>query len=75
MRPIGFFHSSTNLYFNGAHLFFAHLTRIGSPQLGEAITGIEQVTVPELERLIRESEITDAVTIAAFCHARLRGLI
>lgn len=72
--PLGFLHGSTNLYFNGAHLYFARLRRIGAPQLSEAIVGIEQPTVAEFERMIRDGEITDSFTVAAFCHARLRGL-
>lgn len=73
--PIGFSHGSTHLHGNGAYLFFARLRGVGAPQLGEAITGIEQVTVAEFERLLRDGEIVDSVTLAAFAHARLRGLI
>jgi ADP-ribose diphosphatase len=72
---LGFHNGSTNLHANGAHLFFARLARVGAPQLGEAITSIEHVTVAEFERMILASEITDAVTVGAFLHARLRGLI
>lgn len=73
--PLGFINGSTNLYANGAHVFFARLSRVGAPQIEEAIASVEQVTVAELERMICASEITDAMTICTFTHARLRGLI
>jgi ADP-ribose pyrophosphatase len=72
---LGFLNGSTNLYANGAHLFFARLDKVGAPQLGEGITSVEQVTVPEFERMVLASEITDSFTVGAFMHARLRGLI
>lgn len=72
---LGFIHGSTNLYANGAHTFFARLNRVGAPQISEAITSVEQVTVAEFERLVMASEITDSFTVATFGHARLRGLI
>lgn len=75
MIELGFIHGSTNLYANGAHTFFAHLDGVGAPQISEAITSVEQVTIVEFERLVMASEITDSFTIAAFGHARLRGLI
>lgn len=73
--PLGLIHGSTNLYFNGAHAFFARLSRVGAPQIEEAIASVEQVAIPEFEQMILSGEITDAMTIAAFLHARLRGLI
>jgi ADP-ribose pyrophosphatase len=73
--PLGFMHGSTNLYANGAHTFFARLSKVGAPQLSEAITSVEQVSVPEFERMLRASEITDAFTVGTFTQARLHGLI
>ena len=75
LLPLGFVHGATNLYNGGAHLFCARLSAIGSPQLGEGITAIEQLTAQEFENLIRNGEVLDAVTVAVFTHARLRGLI
>jgi ADP-ribose pyrophosphatase len=72
---LGFLNGSTNLHANGAHLFLAQLNRVGAPQIGEAIVSVEQVTVAEFERLLLASEITDSITVGAFMHARLRGLI
>lgn len=73
--PLGFVYGSTNLYRAGAHLFLAHVGSIGSPQLAEGITAIEQLTTQEFENLIRKGAVLDAITVAAFTHARLRGLI
>ena len=75
MVPMGFVHGSTNLYYNGAHLYFAKLKSVGAPQLSEAIVAIERPTVAEFERMLTVGEITDSFTVSAFCHARLRGLI
>ena len=72
---LGFLNGSTNLYANGAHMFFARLAKVGEPQLGEAITSVEQLTVAEFERMVLASEITDSFTVGTFAHARLRGLI
>lgn len=72
---LGFMNGSTNLYANGAHLFFARLSRVGAPQISEAITSVEQATVAEFERMVMASEITDSFTVGTFTHARLRGLI
>ena len=72
---LGFMHGSTNLYANGVHMFFARLTCIGAPQIAEAISSIEQIAISDFERMIVDSVITDGVTVAAFAHARLRGLI
>lgn len=72
---LAFIHGSTNLYANGAHTFFARLTRVGEPQISEAITSVEQVAIKDFERMIVAGDITDSFTVAAFAHARLRGLV
>lgn len=72
---LAFVHGSSNLYANGVYTFFARLSRVGAPQISEAIASVEQVAVSELERMISSGEITDAPTMAAFLHARLRRLI
>ncbi len=75
VEKLGYLLGSSNLYFNGAHLYFAELDTIGEPQLEEGITAIERVDVTEFERLVVEGEIVDSFTVAAFLHARLRGLV
>ncbi|HEX9466189.1 MAG TPA: NUDIX hydrolase [Alphaproteobacteria bacterium] len=73
--PLGFVHGSTNIYYNGVYLYFARLSRIGAPQLSEGIISIEQPTVAEFERMLRDNEVTDSFTISAYFQAKLRGLV
>ena len=73
--PLGFVYGSTHLYHNGAHLFYAELESVGAPQLSEGITAVEQVSVVRFEELLRGGELLDAITLAAFAHARVRGLV
>jgi hypothetical protein len=68
-------HGTTNLYSSGAHLYFAELDAIGEPQIGEGIAAIEQFTVREFEERLLSGEIVDSFTVAAYTHARLRGLV
>jgi len=75
LTPLSFIHGTTNLYSSGAHLFIAELDEIGEPQLGEGIAAIEQFTVREFEQLLLGGEILDSFTVAAYTHARLRGLV
>ena len=75
IERLGFLLGSANLYSNGAHLFFAELDAIGEPQLGEGIAAIEQFTVREFEERLLGGEILDSFTVAAYTHARLRGLL
>jgi ADP-ribose pyrophosphatase len=72
---LGFLHGSTNLYGSGAHLFFAEIESVGSPQIEEGITAIEQLTPKEFEARLLAGEIRDSFTVAAYTHAKLRGLI
>ncbi len=75
IERLGFLYGSANLYASGAHLFFAEIASVGEPQLGEGISAIDLVTPAEFERLLLDGEIVDSFTVAAFTHARLRGLV
>ena len=59
---------------NRAELFLAHIEAYGDGNKHEGITEVLPVTVPEFERMIRESEITDLFTIITFLYAKLHGL-
>lgn len=72
---LGPFLALSNLQSNHAHLFWARLSRIGRPQQEEAIASIDLLTAPEFEARLLGGEILDSFTIAAFTHARLRGLV
>lgn len=73
--PLGFLYGSGNLYANGAHLYLGRIDRIGAPQLGEGIVAVECIDVEAFERYLAAGEILDSFTVAAFCHARARGLV
>lgn len=75
IEGLGFVYGNTNLYGNGAHLFFAELESVGAPQVGEGVTSIEKFTVAEFEDLLGRGDIVDAFTVAAYTHAKLRRLI
>jgi ADP-ribose pyrophosphatase len=75
IQQLGFLLGSGNLYYNGAYLFYAELDGIGEPQLGEAIAAIELFTPAEFEQRLLAGEILDSFTVAAYTHAKLRGLL
>jgi ADP-ribose pyrophosphatase len=75
IEPLGFAFGTTNQQANGARLFYAELEEIGAPQIGEGIGAVETFTVAEFEALLLGGEILDAFTVAAYTHARLRGLL
>jgi len=72
---MGFLYGTTNIVGNGAHLFFAELASVGTPQIGEGIESIERYSVAEFEELLRLGDIVEAFTVAAYAHAKLLGLI
>ncbi len=72
---LGLLHGASALMRHSVVLVLAELEAIGTPALGEGIAEIVLVRPAELERMIRDGEVTDAFTIAAMYHARLRGLI
>lgn len=75
LRPLGLVHPQNNLMATYLRLFFAELDRVGMPNLAEGIAELRLVTVAELERLIDEDVLTDAISLALFTRARLRGLL
>lgn len=72
---LGRFYALSNLQYNYAYLFWAKLTRIGQPQRSDGIAAIEHFSIEEFEARILNGEIRDSFTLAAFTHARLRGLL
>jgi len=63
------------LKFHCDDLFFAEVETYGSAEAQEAIAEIIATTVPEFERMIRDDEITDGFTLAAYTRAKLKGLL
>lgn len=72
---LGHLLGSANLYANGAGLYLAQVSSIGEPQLHEAIMEVVVLTVAEFEQKLLAGDIQDSFTVAAFTHARLRGLL
>lgn len=55
-------------------LFYAEIELYSQPETGEAITNILPTSISEFERMIRENEITDGFTLAAYARAKAVGL-
>ncbi len=75
LQRLGLLHGASALMRHSVVLVHAELDGIGTPAIGEGIADIVLVAPAELERLIGAGEVTDAFTVAAVYHARLRGLI
>ena len=73
--PLGSVHVDTGLEARVVELFCAAIDALRVPEAHEAIEAFAPVSVVELERMIRDAEITDSFTIMAFARARLRGLL
>jgi ADP-ribose pyrophosphatase len=72
---LGLLHGASALMRHSVVLVYAELEAIGTPALGEGIAEILLVTPSELEKMIAAGAITDAFTVAATYHARLRCLL
>lgn len=56
-------------------LFYAEVESYGKVETEEAITELLPTSVSEFERMIRENEITDGFTLAAYARAKAQGLL
>lgn len=72
---LGTFYNNTGLEGHPVNLFLARMESVGEPEKAEGIEKLRWVSVPELERMIADGEITDGFTIAAYTKAKLKGLI
>jgi ADP-ribose pyrophosphatase len=72
---LGVIHSNTGLEGNTVNLYLAYLEKVGDPRVEEGIEKFLWILPSELERMIRDEEITDGFTIAAYTRAKLRGLL
>jgi ADP-ribose pyrophosphatase len=73
--PIGTLEEGPGLTETPAELFYAEVESYGEINTHEGITEVLQVAVPEFERMMRDSEITDSFTIIAYLRAKLQGLL
>ena len=72
---LGPYHGNTGIEGVEVELFFARLNSAGKTNQDEGIESYHLVEIDRVEKMIRDAEITDGFTIAAFTRARLRGLI
>ncbi|MBN2239428.1 MAG: NUDIX hydrolase [Dehalococcoidales bacterium] len=72
---LGYFYNNSAFEGSPVYLFFAQVSLIGEPAKNEGIDKFVWVDIVELERLIRDGEITDGFTIAAYTRAKLSQLI
>ena len=68
-------HNNSGLEGTDVHYYFAKLNKVGEPRINEGIKDIFWVSVDQLERMIKEGEITDSFTIVAYTKAKLLGLL
>lgn len=73
--PLGDYHSNTGIAHETMKLFAAHIDGTGTPSRHEAIVRIDEMTVEELETIIRKGEITDAATLGVYLQAKLHGQV
>jgi ADP-ribose pyrophosphatase len=73
--PLGLLHGASALMRHSVVLAYSELHAIGTPALGEGIAEIMLVSPAELDQMILDGVITDAFTVGAAFHAKLRGLL
>jgi ADP-ribose pyrophosphatase len=76
LESLGVMHPDTGVQGAAVHLFYAEIAE--APRAADAEEGIEEVRLVspgELGRLIRDGEISDGFTMAAYLRATLRGLL
>lgn len=56
-------------------LFYAEIASYGQPEAAEAISDLRVVSMSEFERMIRDGEISEGYTLAAYARAKAYGLI
>jgi ADP-ribose pyrophosphatase len=74
LTPLGQVHPDTGMSSGLVALFYAELEAYGYPETDEAITEIFLIPLLDFERMIRENEITDGFTLAAYARAKALGL-
>ncbi len=75
MVYLGQLYTNTGMSGTYDELFFAEVDSYGEVEIKEGIIAILPTPIPEFERMIRDNEITDGYTIAAYTRAKLHGLL
>jgi ADP-ribose pyrophosphatase len=72
---LGPFHANTGMASDLTQLFVAEIRELGKPQVAEGIVGFKICPARQAARLIKDGQITDSFTIAAFTRAWLFGAL
>lgn len=72
---LGHTYPDTGMSSSCVALFYAEVESFGQPEAAEAITNLLPTSLPDFERMIRENEITDGFTLAAYARAKASGLL
>lgn len=72
---LGRFHPDTSVSANVIELFYADIESYGDVELQEGIIELLPTPVAEVERMIREREITNVFLLVAYTRAKLQGLL
>lgn len=75
MIPLGKVHPDISSGSNYVELFFADIESYGDVELQEGITELLPTPLPEVERMIRENEITNLFLLVTYTRAKLYGLL
>jgi len=74
LQELGSVHSDTGASNGFTRLYLARISKIGKIESYEGIDEICQVTLEQLNSMVRAGEITDSFTLAAILQARIRGV-
>ena len=72
---LGRFHPDTSVGANVIELFYAEIESYGDVELQEGIIELLPTPISELERMIRENEITNTFLLVTYTRAKLYGLL
>ncbi len=73
--PLGLVYPDSGISSQRVALFYAKVEVYGLGEAREAISDILPTSIADFERMIRENEITDSFTLAAFARAKVHSLI
>ena len=75
LTPLGIIHPNTALAASAVVGYFAELSAIGQPQLAEGIVEVMMLTPVDVDCLVANGDITDAMTLALYARAKARCLL
>lgn len=73
--PLGVTYGAGSFMGMSVALYVAEISSIGDLARDEGIGAVRTLTVGEFEDMVRDGDVVDGFTLAAFLHARLRRLV